>query len=362
VAGSITDEGDVLVLALGALPDLDLATAAHDTNTHGGQEVVCGVGVVVDAAVEHGGGVLADARADQGTATRVVLDEVGHVVDDAGDGDQGAAVLGLLLVGVPVDDGQLLERDAPVKGLALLVELLLQLLQAALLDLVLLELLEVVGEAELLPGPDHPLGGVVLVPLDGVAVVGGELVVEVVVALSEGDQCSDNVIARGVAVVEGLVAEPVGQRVDAEGGLLDEEDAQDAGVDEAALPVAPAEASDEAGEDQAHEDDGLDVVAVLPDDDGVVVQVRDVGTADALGVLLHDHPAEVRVEQALPDGVGVLVGVGVAVVGTMVSRPPADGALDGATAHSCQEQLEGSGRRVRAVSPQPVIAWEETLA
>jgi hypothetical protein len=50
------------------------------------------------------------------------------------------------------------------------------------------------------------------------------------------------------------------------------------------------------------------------------------------------------------------------VVGTMVSRPPADGALDGAAAHSCQEQLEGSGRRVRAVSPQPVIAWEETLA
>ena len=48
--------------------------------------------------------------------------------------------------------------------------------------------------------------------------------VEVVVALAEGDECGQDVVAGGVAVVKGLVAEPVGQRVDAEGGLLDKED------------------------------------------------------------------------------------------------------------------------------------------
>lgn len=194
-------------------------------------------------------------------------------------------------------------------------------------------------------------------PLDGVAVVRGKLVVEVVVSLAEGDESRDDVVARGVAVVEGLVAEPVGQGVDAEGGLLDEEDTQDAGVDEAALPVAPADAGDEAGEDHAHEDDGLEVVAVLPDYDGVIVQVRDVSAADALGVLLHDHPAEVGVEQALADGVRVLVSVGVSVVGAVVPRPPADGALDGAAAHGRQEDLERERCGVGGVSPQPVITW-----
>lgn len=233
----------------------------------------------------------------------------------------------------------------------------MELLQAALLDLVLLELLQVVREAELLPRPDHPLCGVVLVPLDGVTVIRGELVVEVVVTLSERDKSRDDMIARRVSVVEGLVTEPVGQGVDAEGGLLHEEDAQDAGVDEATLPISPAEPSDEAGEDHAHEDDGLQIVAVLPNDDGVIVQVGDVGAANALGVLLHDHPAEMGIEETLADGIWVFIGVSVAMVGTMVSGPPADGAFDGAAAHSSEEDLQRHSRRVGGMSPEAVIAW-----
>jgi hypothetical protein len=44
-----------------------------------------------------------------------------------------------------------------------------------------------------------------------------------VVALAEGNKSGDDVVSRRVAVIEGLIAEPVGQAVDAEGGLLDEE-------------------------------------------------------------------------------------------------------------------------------------------
>lgn len=194
-------------------------------------------------------------------------------------------------------------------------------------------------------------------PLDGVAVVGGELVVEVVVSFSEGDESGDNVITGGVAVVEWLVAEPVGKGVNAEGSLLDEEDTQDASVDESSPPVSPAETCDEAGEDHAHEDDGLDVVAVLPDDNSVVVQVGDVSAANSLGVLLHQHPADMRVHEALSDGVGVLVSVGVTVVSAMVSGPPADRALDGPAAHGCEEHLEGEGCGVGAMGPEAVITW-----
>lgn len=113
------------------------------------------------------------------------------------------------------------------------------------------------------------------------------------VTLTKSDKSSDNVITGRVAVIEWLVTEPVGQRVDAEGGLLDEEDSENASVDEAAHPVSPSKTSYKAREDHAHEDNGLDVVAVLPNDDRVIVQVRDIGTTNALWVLLHDHPSDV---------------------------------------------------------------------
>ena len=305
-----------------------------------------GVGVVVDTAVEDGGGVLSDARTDEGFSTWVFLDEVCDIMDDTSDGNECTAILGFGLIGIPVDDGELFQRDAPVEGLALLVKLLLELLETALFDLVLLELLEVVGESELLPDPDGPLRGIILMPLDGVTVVGGELVVKVVVAFSERDESGNDVVTRRVAVVEGLVTKPMGQGVDAEGGLLDEEDAEDASVDESSLPVSPSEAGDEAREDQAHEDDGLDVVSVLPNHDRIIVQIRDVCSADALWVLLHDHPAEVRVEEALADGVWVLVGIGISVVSSVISGPPTNGSFDRTTSNRSQEYLEGGGCRV----------------
>lgn len=233
-------------------------------------------------------------------------------------------------------------------------------MDATLLDLVGTELLEVGGETELAPQPDGPLGGVVLVPLDSVTVVGGELVVEVVVTFTKGDKSGDDVVPGAVAVVEGLVAEPVGKGVDAEGSLLDEEDAEDTGVDESTLPVVPEETSDSRGENQTHEDDDLDVVLVLPNDDGILVQVGDVGAADALGVLLHDHPAEMAVEKTLANAVGVLVGVGVAVVGTVVTAPPADGTLNSTATNEGEEDAKWERSVVGLVCPETMVACCDT--
>ena len=142
------------------------------------------VGVVVDTTVEDGSCILSNSGADQSLSTGVLLDEVCDIMNNTGDGNKSSAVLGLGLVAVPVDDGELFERNAPVESLPLLVELLLQLLEAPLLNLVLLELLEIKGETELLPDPDRPLGGIILMPFDGVAVIRGKLMVEVVVTLS----------------------------------------------------------------------------------------------------------------------------------------------------------------------------------
>ena len=314
------------------------------------------VGVEVDTTVEHGSGVLANAALDQSLASGVLVDEVGNVVYNTSDGNQTTAVLSLLNIVVPLDDRKLLKRYTPVELGALLVNLLLELLDATLLDLVGTELLEVGGETELAPQPDGPLGGVVLVPLDSVTVVRGELVVEVVVTLAESNKGGDDVVPGAVAVVKGLVSEPVGKRVDAEGSLLDEEDAEDTGVDEATLPVVPEKTSDSRGEDQTHEDDNLDVVLVLPDNDGVLVQVGDVGAANTLGVLLHDHPAKMAVEKSLADAVWVLVGVGVAVVGTVVAAPPADGTLNGTAANKGKEDAEWERGVVGLVCPEAMVA------
>ena len=75
------------------------------------------------------------------------------------------------------------------------------------------------GQTKLLHSPDEPLGRVVLVPFDSVSVVHRELVVEVVVTLSDGDEGGDHVIARCVLIIERSLAEPVSEGIDTEGRL-----------------------------------------------------------------------------------------------------------------------------------------------
>ena len=154
----------------------------------------------------------------------------------------------------------------------------------------------------------------------------------------------------------------MGQRVDAESGLLDEEDTQDTSVDETTPPVTPAKTGHEHGNNQTHGENDLEVVAVLPDDNRVFVEIGDIGAADTLGVLLHDHPSQVRVEQTLADGVGVLVGIGITVVSPVITRPPADGTFDGTTTNGGEPDTERKTSRVGAVSPETMVSWWQILS
>lgn len=79
---------------------------------------------------------------------------------------------------------------------------------------------------------------------------------------------------------------------------------------------------------------------MLPDDNGILVQVGDVGAANALGVLLHDHPSEMRVEETLANGVRVLVGIGVAMMAAMSGTPPPGTALHGTSTRGSEENPE----------------------
>jgi len=66
---------------------------------------------------------------------------------------------------------------------------------------------------------NKPLRRIVLIPFDGITVVHRELVVEVVVTFTNGDERGGEVVARRMLVVEWRFAKPVCKRVDTERGL-----------------------------------------------------------------------------------------------------------------------------------------------
>ena len=148
----------------------------------------------------------------------------------------------------------------------------------------------------------------------------------------------------------------MGKRVDAEGSLLDEEDTEDTAVDVATSRVTPAKTANKGRDDKGHGDDTLDVVLVLENDDGVLVEIGDVGTADSLGVLLHDHPADVGVEETLADRVGILVGIGVSVVSTVIPGPPTGGTLNSGSTTGGEPDLEGKRGLVGGMGPKSVVS------
>ena len=81
--------------------------------------------MTVYSTVEHGRGVLANTRVDHSTTPRVLRHELGDIVDNTSHTDKSTAVLALVNVVIPFHDRQVIERNTPVEGRTLLIELLL---------------------------------------------------------------------------------------------------------------------------------------------------------------------------------------------------------------------------------------------
>ena len=79
--------------------------------------------------------------------------------------------------------------------------------------------LQLVGQTDLLHSPDEPFGRIILVPFNGIPVVHRELVVEIVVTLSDGDKGSYHMISGCMLVIEWSLTKPMSERVDTEGRL-----------------------------------------------------------------------------------------------------------------------------------------------
>lgn len=137
------------------------------------------------------------------------LDELSNVVHDACHAYNRAAVPCLVDILIPVHFRQLVKRNAPIELRALLIKLLLLLLNTSLIDFVLTELLQVIGEPELFASPDKPFSGIVLVPFDCVAIVRRKLMMKVVVTLTKSDKSGDDMVPRAVLIIKRLVAQPM---------------------------------------------------------------------------------------------------------------------------------------------------------
>lgn len=347
-------DGNRGVLLLG----LDLTTVLDHGNTHQREQVAGSVRVVVHATVEGCGHILADTHLDVLLTTRVLSHEIGDVVDNTLEQDPLLVVVlaGMLEI-LKAQNGKVGDGGTPLELGLLLKDTLLDHVKLTLADLVLGEGLQVRGKAKEGAGGDQPLGRVVLVKADGVAVVLRELMVEVVVALSHGDKGGDEVVAGGVAVIERTLTEPVGKRVDTEGGVMDKDETKDGGKEVASAPVTPAETSHGGGEDETHDEDKEEVVFVLPLNELVLVEVVDVSVANLPSGALDQHPANVGKEETAMGAVGVLLSVGPAVVSAVSTGPPLDGALNGASAQQGENKAQGGSCVVCAMCPQAMVSY-----
>ncbi len=152
----------------------------------------------------------------------MLVDEAPHVVHEAVYNDELLALGELLLDLLHGVLGEGVGLRTPVQKLATADDLLLEHLELALLDGLLVEAHEMVGAAHVRESPDEPLGGVERVVLGAVAVVVGELVVEVVVALAEGDEAHQPRVPRGALVRVGERTKVVGNAVHAERGVVNQ--------------------------------------------------------------------------------------------------------------------------------------------
>jgi len=94
---------------------------------------------------------------------------------------------------------------------------------------------------------------------------------------------------------------------------------------------------------------------VLPPNNRVLAQVADVGDT-RLAAGLHQHPANVGVEETFMGIVGVQFGVGVTMVSAVTTTPPFNGTFHGAGASDSKEVLHWYCRIIRAVGPKAVVA------
>lgn len=141
--------------------------------------------------------------------------------------------------------------------------------------------------------------------------------------------------------------------------MVNKDQSSGTGKEETTSPVTPSKTSDSRGEEQTHDEDQTEVVSVLPSNDRIPRQVRNIGRSNSRS-RLEDHPSDVGPPESLVRRIRVKLGVSVSVVSTVTSGPPLDGPLDSTSASGRETVLERGRSVVRSVRPQSVVARGDT--
>lgn len=131
---------------------------------------------------------------------------------------------------------------------------------------------------------------------------------------------------------------------------MDEAESENARIYEASSGVVPQEFGDHGWNDEARDEDKLNVVFVLPFDDLALAQVTNISDA-RFPAWLQQHPTDMRIPETLVGVVRVEVGIGVTMVCAVTPRPPLDGTLYCSSTRKRQEILKRQRGIVRAMSP-----------
>ncbi len=182
---------------------------------------------------------------------------------------------------------------------------------------------------------------------------------EVVVALAVGQDGEPAVVARAVLVAVRLPAKGMRCRIDQEGQVVTDDQAQHAREQEHAPQVAVQPAERE--RHQEIEPDCEDVVVlVLERDDRVALQVPDIAEVRLAARIAAQHPADVREPEAAARRIGIAVVVVHELVMVAVARgPDQDAVLQRHRAEDHADEPERPVGVVGPVRPEAVIACRD---
>jgi len=136
--------------------------------------------------------------------------------------------------------------------------------------------------------------------------------------------------------------------------VVDKAQTENTSINKSATGIIPEKPANDSRNGKTHEKEKREIIPVLPSYDWAFCEVAHISDARLAPGLQH-HPANVGVEETLVSIVRVKVCIGVAVVSTVASRPPLDGAFDGASTEHSEDILEGKGSVVGTVGPEAMI-------
>lgn len=137
--------------------------------------------------------------------------------------------------------------------------------------------------------------------------------------------------------------------------MVNKDQTTSASIHETALEVAPSKARDKSRRNERHDQEHLHIPAVLELNDGITRQIAHISNTRFPAGLEH-HPADMRPEQAVLRSVRIQVGICVTMMGTMATRPPFDGALDGARACEGESVFKGLGSVIGTMGPETMVS------